>query len=229
MANTLTAEEQRQEYIQQMGDALGRQFHALWQEVAWLYSKWAEYLELFGTSPSRVELLNSAAPGFFRIVQDTLWEDTILHIARLTDRPKSFGKANLTICGLPSLVDDATTKESVSNLVQTAVQAADFCRDWRNRHIAHRDLALALKEGAIPLEPASRQDVKRALESIANVLNAVTAHYGDSTTAFDVKHGSGGAVSLLYVLNDGLKADAARRERIRRGQFDHDDLHPAKL
>ena len=107
MANFLTAEEQRQECIQQMGDTLGCQFHALWQEVAWLYSKWAEYLELFGTSPFRVELLNSAAPGFFRIVQDTLWEDTILHIARLTDRPESFGKANLTIRRLPGLVDDA--------------------------------------------------------------------------------------------------------------------------
>ena len=62
---------------------------------AYIEIKWAEYKELFGTSPRRIELLNSAAGLFFRILQDTLWEDALLHLCRLTDPAKMHGKENL--------------------------------------------------------------------------------------------------------------------------------------
>ena len=97
MTNFRTADEAKLEYITRMGEPLGKLFSALWQEAAWLQSKWIEYVELFGTKRSRIELLNKAAPAFFKVVQDSLWEDTIIHIARLTDPPKSAGKDNLTI------------------------------------------------------------------------------------------------------------------------------------
>jgi hypothetical protein len=85
-----TSDEAKIERIAKMGEELGELYDALWQQVAWLYQKWGEYVVLFGTKPSRVELLNLAAPKFFRIVQDTLWKDVLLHIARLTD-PESLG------------------------------------------------------------------------------------------------------------------------------------------
>jgi hypothetical protein len=229
MGRYLTAEQAKAEYIERMGKPLGQEFHALWQETAWLHAKWAEYVELFGTKESRFELLNAAAPRFFRFVQDSLWDDTILHIARLTDHPNSAGKANLTIQRLPDLVNDAGTKKTVSHLVDIAINNAQFCRDWRNRHIAHRDLDLALHEGAKLLEPASRMSVKQALKSIVDVLNAVTEHYTDSTSHFDFPSPSGGAASLLYVLDDGLRADAERQERVDRREFRKEDIEPRNL
>jgi hypothetical protein len=48
-----------------MGDALGSQFDVLWQEVSRLHIKRAEYVELFGSKPNRVDLLNRAASAFF--------------------------------------------------------------------------------------------------------------------------------------------------------------------
>ena len=74
-----------------MGWELGELYAALWREVAGIHSKWAEYVVLYGTKESRVDLLNRAAPRFARLIQDTLWENTVLHIARLTDPPKSMG------------------------------------------------------------------------------------------------------------------------------------------
>jgi hypothetical protein len=85
MAHYRSEPEIKQYYIERMGTQLGTFFYALWQEVAWLYIKWQEYIELFGKKPSRVDLLNNAAPLFFRIVQDALWYDILMHIARLTD------------------------------------------------------------------------------------------------------------------------------------------------
>lgn len=223
MNRTLTAEEIKQAYIEIMGNSLGKQFCALRQEVVWLHSIWREYVELFGTKPSRIELLNKSAGFFFVIVADSLWEATLLHIARLTDPPKSAGKKNLTIQVLPTRVHEKV-RESVQDLVNIAIERAEFCRDWRNRRIAHRDLRLAIEEGVKPLTPASRRDVWNAIASIDNVLNAITFHYKDSTTNFDVVQGSDGAEALLYVLDDGLRAEAERSDRIRRREYRKEDL-----
>jgi hypothetical protein len=131
-----------------MGEDLGRFYHALSNELAWLYLKWGEYEALFGTKPSRIDLINKAAGEFFRIIQDGLWEDALLHIARLTDSPRSVGKDNLSIRGLPALIEKPELRQTVQELVDVALQKTGFARDWRNRHIAHKDLKLALCKGA---------------------------------------------------------------------------------
>lgn len=84
-----------------MGEELGLLYSALWQQVAGLHHKWEQFVVLFGTKESRVQLLNASAGQFFRVVQDTLRGDTLLHIARLTDSAKSAGKSNLSIRRLP--------------------------------------------------------------------------------------------------------------------------------
>ena len=221
-SNVRTPEEARTEHIRVMGEELGSLYDVLWQEVAGLHGKWSEYVALFGTRESRVDLLNQAAPSFFRIVQDSLWEDVLLHIARLTDPPKSAGKSNLTVQLLTSAVDHPETKVAVAGLIAKAQLDAEFCRDWRNRRLAHRDLHLALARSAEPLQPASRKKVDEALQAITGVLNAVANHYLDSTTFFDSE--ADGVLSLLHVLDSGLNAERAMRERIKSGYFDPTDF-----
>lgn len=227
MSRYRTAEEVKQRHIEVMGDDLGRLYYSLWNELAWVYSKWGEYAALFGAKPSRIDLLNDAAGHFFRIVQDSLWEDTLLHIARLTDPPKSAGKENLTIKRLPQVIGEKSLETRVLDLIDVAVDKTHFCRDWRNRRLAHRDLALALSSGAEPLVGASRVKVTEALESIDGVLNAVSNHYLDSTTMFEGIGGYGSAESLLYILDDGLRAEQERRERLKNGDYRAED-YPAR-
>jgi hypothetical protein len=214
-----SAEEVKQQHIERLGIELGPIFYELCNELAWLYIKWNQYVELYGTKPSRIDLTNHAAPLFFRIVQDTLWEDTLLHIARLTDPPKSAGKNNLTILQLPNLVEKNNLSGKIAGLCAIAVEKSDFCRDWRNRHIAHIDLRLAMNEGVAPLLPASRLKVKECLSAISEVLNAVNSQYFNSTTMFDWADDNRGAVDLLYLIDDGLRSVKERHERIKEGNY----------
>lgn len=224
MSGYRTALEAKHYYAKQMGEPLGALFYALWQEVAWLHVKWQEYVELFGTKPSRIDLMNRAAPLFFRIVQDVLWYDILMHIARLTDPPKSAGKPNLTIRRLPELVGN----QELNSLVEKAIEAAEFCRDWRHRRIAHRDLNLALSQDVQPLAVASREKVREVLAATERVLNWVEQHYTSGVTFFSpVVTPPGGAETLLYVLYDGLKAREQREQRIRQG--DCSDLQSPEL
>jgi hypothetical protein len=212
-----TPDESKDANAVEMGEELGLLYSALWQQVAGLHHKWEQYVVLFGTKESRVQLLNASAGQFFRVLQDTLWDDTLLHIARLTDSAKSAGKSNLSIRRLPDLIDDEPTKLAVTARVDEALQASEFCRDWRNRHIAHRDLELALKRGPNPLKPGSREKVRKAMEALEAVLNTVSEHYLESTTSFNLGATAGGALSLLYLLDGGLRAEKARKERIKAG------------
>lgn len=204
---TRTAEEARSNYIEKMGEALGTQFAALWPDVVWLHMKWAAYVELF-TKPERVEVLNQAAPGLFYIIREALWEQTLLHIARLTDKSESVGKKkNLTIQNLPGLVSDPAIKAALEKLVGIAVEKAKFCCDWRHRHIAHRDLDLLLNGSARPLETASGDQVDDVLKAIQDVLIEVSLRYTGSSLDFPSNLGSvGNAPSLLRLLHHGLIA-----------------------
>ena len=128
----------------------------------WLHLKWRVLVALFGVSKSRVDVLNASASGFFGLLETSLWNDLLLHLCTLTDDPQVGRKQTLTVLRLPTLVDPKI-HEKIRGLVSAVVKKTKFARDWRNRHIAHRDLSLALKRGAKPLAPASRKRVKEAM------------------------------------------------------------------
>jgi transposase InsO family protein len=150
-----------------MGEELGAQFHRLWDECAWLHVKWRDFESLYAASESRVDLLNASARGFFRLLEDALWDDVLLHLCRLTDDPMvgRRRRQTLSIRRLAAVVDPAI-RTMIKALVADAVRKAAFARDWRDRHIAHRDLALEVAEGATPLAPASRRDVSKAIGAL---------------------------------------------------------------
>jgi len=133
-----TADQAKAKNIAKMGDVLGTQYSALWQEVAYLHMNWKEFVELFGTKAERIEIMNKAAPAFFRMVQDELFEVTLLSIARMTDPPQSMGKknkANLTIRNFPELIGHANTKAKVEKLLKDVEKQTEFARVWRNKRI----------------------------------------------------------------------------------------------
>jgi hypothetical protein len=229
MAEEFSAEQVREKHLRNMGLDLGPVYHELSNELAWLHAKWNQYRQLFGHSRKRVDLLNSVANHFFRIVQDALWEDIVLHLARLTDPLKSSGKANLTLRRLPAHISDATLKVEVEKLIDVAVSTSIFARDWRNRKLAHIDLALALRTGVEPLAGVSRENIEGALSAFRAVLNRLATHYWKSETAYEHFIASGGeGDSLVFFLRLGLKAEESRMERLRAGKplpgdFDYDD------
>lgn len=212
MADTQTSNEVENEHITKLGPDLGPVFHVLWNDRAWLVVKWQEYREMFGSSAEQVELLNSAGL-FFQIVQDTLWQDILLHLCRMTDPPKSMGRENLTLRSLPDLISDPAVRAEMAPLVEQASKATEFARDWRNRHIGHRDLALALKSGVQPLASASEEQVSAALSAIHEVLNRISERQLDSTLTSDVITPFTGATTLMLLLRDGIEARDARRKR----------------
>jgi len=225
-SNVRTAEQARQQNIDAMGADIGAIYSALWQQLAWLHQKWGHFVEAFGTSPERIKIFNDAAPDFFGTVQDAVWENVLLHLARLTDPPTTAGKPNLTFSRLCSLVTEEPLCANMRVAFSVVNDQVAFARDWRNRRIAHGDLLLALGHTTSPLAPASRLQVAQVLASMGDLMNLVSNHFTDTTTMFEfaTESGPGGAVAALYCLRAGVEAEAKRRERVRSGNFDPSDL-----
>lgn len=215
-----SASEHKEAAIQAMGQELGEIFAALWQDVAITNVYWAEYVELYGTKPTRIKLMNNAASFFFHMLQEELWLMNLLHLSRLTDPAVSPGKpvkTNLSIRALVNPITDALFKVSVARLCTEAEKATEFARDARNRIIAHTDLKLALNHPTDPLKDGSRAQVKEALVKIAETLNAVAKHYGLATTRFDMTPRAHGASDLVLLLDEAVEMREARFERIKAG------------
>ena len=221
----MTADEIEQRNIAAMGEVLGKQYTALFHEVAALHLYWKEFLELFGTNEQRIERLNRAAPGFFRMLQEQQFETNMLHMARLTDSPKSVGKDNLTVCNLPNLVSDQDLKQELLRLLDEVDRKAKFCRNWRNRRFAHHDLLLALQDGkATALEAVNKEKFNEALAAISDVLNTIERHYFRGGCSFDAIAAHNGAATLLFVLGFGVQAREKMEALIASGKFD--ELNP---
>ncbi|MGH9690742.1 MAG: hypothetical protein ACRD4C_06605 [Candidatus Acidiferrales bacterium] len=150
--------------VDRMGQKLGQCFHALERELTWMHWRWKQHRILFGND-SKVDLLNQSASFFFYLVHRVFFEDTLLAIARLTDKVNAGGHVALTVQQLPLLVDDRIRAE-VTALTDTAIAAAKFAVVWRNNHIAHRNLNLALDDNQRKVPEAKQEDVESALAAL---------------------------------------------------------------
>jgi hypothetical protein len=209
MGENKTAQQVRDEHLQKLGSALGPLYHALYDEVIWLHAKWQQYRILFAESQERIDLLNSTAGFFFYMVEKVLREDIVLHIARLTDRPQSVGRDNLTLLRLAPALEAYPIAPEIAKLIEQAHKDAGFARDWRNRLLAHTDLDLALNGRATPLSGISRENIEHALGSVRTVLNRVENYFWKSEVAFEYFIAPDDAKVLVHYL--GVAVDVERR------------------
>lgn len=227
MMESNSADELLEESVRDMGPELGAVYHALWNEVAWVHAKWKQYRQLYAVSPERIDLLNQAASLFFGLVQDALLEDVVLHLARLTDSPRSVGKRNLTVRALPELILQEPLAAEIGGLVDSAVSACVSLRAWRNKHLAHRDLSLAIASSTEPLPGISRENLEEALASVRAVLNRLASHYWRREVAYQKFLTEGrDADRLVYYLVLGIQAEKDRQERLERGEPLPEDVRP---
>jgi hypothetical protein len=225
MGEERSAQEILEQCIQDMGTELGGVYNELSSEVSWAHAKWNQYRQLYARSPERIDLLNQAASHFFGVLQELLLEDVILHLARLTDTPQIGRRDNLTLLRLPALIPDAQLSAEVTNLLDSVLTACASIRLWRNRRLAHRDLAIAMASTTDPLPGISRADVEDALASMRAMLNRLAGHYWGSKTDYQCVITSGrDADSLVYYLQLGLRAEEQRQERLERGEFLPEDI-----
>ena len=213
----MTHNEIRAEYVGLMGQDLGQLFHELEDQVSWLHYKWNELKELFGQGQDRIDLLNHVASNFFFFVQQTMFENVLLHLCRLTDPPKTFGKKpNLSLLSLAESISDASLRRDVTTATQILLKNSEFARDWRNRRLAHTDLTTFRNQHSTPLPPVDAKSVEDALRSFGDLFDLIWRHYGHSPTLFTFHTEPWGAKTLVHYLEEAVRVEKEENARWRK-------------
>jgi hypothetical protein len=181
-------------------------------EVIWIHAKWKVHRQVFAGGQEDIDLLNRYATFFFRVVQQTLFENTLLSISRLTDPAKTRGKENRSLEAFIHQVNRFDDGDLEAGLTQDLAEIRRLCepfRDWRNRRIAHSDLPTALKVDTEPLPGISRASIEEALAAIRKFMNRINAFFFDSETAYEHFSTMTGGDQLLVLL---ARADKSIRE-----------------
>jgi hypothetical protein len=164
-------------------------FRPLHDHVVFIRIKWGMFRQLFGIEADRIDLLNRFAAGFFGVAQQVMYDDLVQSLFRLTDPATSCGHPNLCLDRLARVL--MQTGASVAASVQARSQAIDVLlapfADWRNHRTAHNDLATAQ---ACHLQLSSLQGPSRALiedvlVQVGQLMNEVSAYYGEGSTAYE--------------------------------------------
>jgi hypothetical protein len=167
-----------------------RVFQPLNNELTWINAKWQIYLQFYGTKKEDLDLINRMSPTLFRIIQDTLVDDLILSISRLTDPPfTKLGKKtreNLTFSRLFQEIDSKKHPHLLTKL-QTLLDrlqlSCESMREQRNKRIAHTDLDTKLNANLLPA--VTRSMLEEALKLCSDIMNAISIEFRDTQIAFD--------------------------------------------
>jgi AbiU2 len=205
-----------QEVETAMGKDLGATYYHIMNHIVILRISWQDYLDLFGTNPERIGILNEAAGPFMGRLQHRLYEAAVLGICRLTDKDESRGGyERLSILKLKSQVP----KEKVELLrranaaVMKALKLAEPCRDLRDALYAHADYKVAIGQFQRPSAP-DRKHIGEALDALSDVVKLLWHEYfsAELYLSQDSIDGQRSALDLLLTVDDGLKFDKFRHQ-----------------
>ncbi|WP_149776123.1 AbiU2 domain-containing protein [Ruegeria intermedia] len=205
------------EKIEKLGDEFGRLFADVQNDLFTLRLHWRVYKALFATNSERVDLLNSVSGTTAWLLERTLFETAVMSVCRLTDPPASIrGKQkNITIQRFPSLAEERLGLEGVEGLVgivNTAVDASEFARSWRNKRLAHSDEAV--RRGQQAVLDASVEKMDYAIDAVASVIHWVGVELMDvEIITHPISSYGSDEVVLLEALFLGQKERKRRRER----------------
>jgi hypothetical protein len=193
----------------------------IWDSVAKLFVGWNAVLTLFGTDQGTVDLLHDAAPTFFARLRGVLIDDVILRVSRLTDlattRVRGEDRENVSFHALASCLECAGFPKPAVEIragLEKIRPQLDVIRAHRSRRVAHADAASLIQSSSEVLIGLRREDITRARDGLAEVMNAVeNAFLPGESTSFKYSFEIGGAEQLLQRLRDARKFREQRSAR----------------
>lgn len=217
---TQTADESKKNMTDILGDDFGSFLYVIYNEIAWLSLKWSEYCQLFAVKETRIELLNQSAPSFFFLIQRTLLDSIILGVARLIDPCNSGKKKNITLIAIPNYINDQNLKEDIQNDISELIPKVQFCRDRRNKIIAHMDFNFTLDiKNVEEIEPATKKKIETVITGIQAIYNKIGLFYFSTDTFFEPIINERGAISLLHLIEHGIRFRQEAIEKRKEGEY----------
>lgn len=173
-------------------------FDRIKQELNQIHYRWNLFRQMFGTNPTRIELINKTSSNFFVEFQWLVIDYMVMSLSKLTDRARMRGNDNLSYHYLIEKVRESGSGDLAYELqaeLDELTVACEKFREIRNKRVAHNDLVVALDGDDSPLPGVSRADIEQALVHARDLMNKVELYFNDSQTLYEE--------IILPLTNDG--------------------------
>lgn len=168
------------------------------------HAKWKIYRQLYAESEESIQLLGRTSGLLFRYFQDLLFYDSLLTFSKLTEGGKRASLRRL-VNVLENHVEPAFHEEVITDLDEIVEKCKPF-KKWRNKAIAHKDLAFFVGSSPKKLPSVSRKMIEDTNEKLGEMLNKIRTKFGVNFTLFTpVMAGDGRA--LISTLKKAEKAN----------------------
>lgn len=179
-------------------------------EITWLHTVWETYIQLYGTNDENMETMNITAPQFFGIIQYVLFSELVTTLNRLTDKHKTFGKSNASLEQIIKNIDQTSYPELIAQLktkIENIVTKTKPFREWRDKKIAHSDLATALEQNTEILPGITREYTQKLIEDVVEFINEFSVQILGDTQRYEpfLMHRGDGA-ELMRILKATIKS-----------------------
>jgi hypothetical protein len=183
-------------------------FEAVNDEVTWLHTVWELLNQLYWSGAENFEIMEATAPHFFGILRTILFEEMVMIVNRLTDRPITSGRPNASLERLIGLLDshvNANLVASLQNRLKSMRTKHDTFRIWRDKKVSHNDLSNTLDKGnSLPhIMRGQAQTLVKEMADFMNELSMAIYDKSQSYMPFLVANGDGNA--LMQYLKLALK------------------------
>lgn len=180
----------------------GKFFHAIDDEVLFLFYRWKIFRQLFVSGKENLALLNQSGSNVFALLQTLMIDDVFLTLSRLTDPEKTRADENVSIKNLLRKIDgdlDNKLREDLRKKLKKLEALSINLRKHRNKRIAHLDLDHAIKVRSLP--PVTNGDLEDALDLVKSIMKSVWLALFDVSVWYDpaIAYGCDGEF-LLSVL-----------------------------
>jgi hypothetical protein len=202
--------EERSRSSPELPDTVRELHGGLCEDVAALQLKMSFYRELF-SNRANAELLSSLAPAFFQVVAESLRNDIVLGICRLSDPSRSLVGDNRSLAALVG----KCPKVPKAEFLLTAFQSAcGIVRMYRNQQLGHNDVHSKITPHDELIPSIEIVHVEEILRLAGEVLRAI--HPYDAHQDFRVfAPGFTGAGDLIRWLRLAKESDELRKQDLR--------------
>ncbi len=126
-------------------------FLAFRQECIWLQATLNTFSTLFESGTETLELLEAAAPAFFRDLNLILHEHFVLQACRLTDPASQKGRENLTVRNINLMLERrGLLTQAIRDVSDQLHQYRELLTEARNQIISHADKSRILSGSPSP-------------------------------------------------------------------------------
>jgi hypothetical protein len=164
--NTLNADEVRAKYIAEFGEKDVRIIEHIIEKVANMALRWRVFLYLYGGPQERVDTLYQASGLMAKMLQDLIWDDTLLRIRQMTDPETQGRNQNLSLHHLVRIAGKKETDlSSAYKILETACADAKV---FASKKIAHLDLPVVMGSQQFAINRKQTTDAVNAIFCFVN-------------------------------------------------------------